>query len=335
MELKLETQLLKNTTIFRSLSEPLLQSILKAPENTLVDYAPKQLIIREAEIGDCMYIILDGAVEVMIRAESSGRDIAIATLRAGDFFGERSLLPGSTGRRNASVRAIHPTKVFRIAKKYVMLSVKRDDFRLEDDEEITMLNYAVHKPGAVPPPAAEKPAAPRAVAKPPATPAPPPPVEPEPGPVPPPFAPDEVRDMIMQLRLFDSLNRHELLSIRDWTEVVTVGPGDFILKESQTGDVMFVILEGKVEIFTLDQDGKIVILATLKKGDYFGEQALMPDSRGKRNAFARSEKVARLIRIPKQYFRLVLNRDSELYKELTRIHAERKQKLIDIKAKSH
>jgi len=61
----------------------------------------------------------------------------------------------------------------------------------------------------------------------------------------------------------------------------------------------------------------------------------MPDSRGKRNAFARSEKVARLIRIPKQYFRLVLNRDSELYKELTRIHAERKQKLIDIKAKSH
>jgi CRP-like cAMP-binding protein len=314
MELQLQTELLRKTPVFRSLSEPLLQSILKAPENRIEDYAPKHLIIRESELGDCMYIILEGSVEVLIRAESSGREIAIATLRAGDFFGERSLLPGSTGRRNATVRSIYQTKVFRIDKKYVLLSVKRDDFHLDDDEEVTMLNLNVHKPvqKVVPP------AAPQVAARPA-----PPPL--------PPLPPDEVRDTIMKLRLFKSLNRDELLTIHDWTEVVTVGPGEFIIKESQVGQAMYVILEGEVEIFTLDHEGKIVILATLNNGDYFGEQALMPDSKGKRNAFVRSDKISRLIKIPKDYFRLVLNRDSDLYKELLRIHTERNVKLHEIK----
>ncbi|OGT81153.1 MAG: hypothetical protein A3I13_04900 [Gammaproteobacteria bacterium RIFCSPLOWO2_02_FULL_47_50] len=302
--LQLHISLLKNTPIFRSLNDDLLEGILNAPENGIKEYAPKQLIIRESEIGDCMYIILEGTVEVLIRAESSNRDISIATLRAGDFFGERSLMPGSTGRRNATIKAVYPTKVFRIDKKYVLLSIKRDDFSLSDDEDVTLINVASSKPAPQPQ----------------ATP---------PKPVMPAFPPDEVRDLIIKIRLFKSLNRDELLTIHEWTEVVKVGPGDFVLKESQPGDAMYVVLEGSVEIFTLDIDGKIVILAHLKTGDYFGEQSLMPDAKGKRNAFARTENESRLIKIPKEYFRLVLKRDSELAKELKKKHEDQKQKLKD------
>ncbi len=304
--LQLHITLLKNTPIFRSLSDDLLRGILNAPENGIKEYAPKQLIIRESEIGDCMYIILEGTVEVLIRAESSNRDISIATLRAGDFFGERSLMPGSTGRRNATIKAVYPTKVFRIDKKYVLLSIKRDDFSLSDDEDVTVINVTNSKPAPAPQPQATPPK-----------------------PVMPAFPPDEVRDLIIKIRLFKSLNRDELLTIHEWTEVVMVGPGDFILKESQPGNAMYVVLEGTVEIFTLDSDGKIVILAHLKTGDYFGEQSLMPDSKGKRNAFARAEKASRLIKIPKEYFRLILNRDSDLAKELKKKHEEQKQKLKD------
>lgn len=303
--LQLQADLLRNTPIFRSLSDDLLEGILQAPENGMEEFEPKQRIVRESEIGNCMYIILEGAVEVSIRAESSNREIVIATLRAGDFFGERSLMPGSTGRRNASVKALFPTKVFRIDKKYVLLSIKRDDFKLEEDEDVTAINFGAKK---APP---EAPATEQKVA--------PPPVEK------PSFPPDEVRDVIMKIRLFNKLNRDELLSIHDWTEVVNVGPGDFVLKESQPGEAMYIILDGMVEIFTLDNDGKIVILAKLTKGDYFGEQALMPDSKGKRNAFARTDKESRLIKIPKEYFRLILNRDSELAKELKQKHDSQKQ----------
>ena len=322
-EKALQIDLLKNTPIFRSLSDDLLDAILQAPENGIEEFAPKQLIVRESEIGDCMYIVLDGMVEVLIRAESSSRDIAIANLRPGDFFGERSLMPGSTGRRNASVKALFATKVFRIDKKYVNLSIKRDDFHLEDDEDVTAINFkgtdkqkaaaAQAKPVPASPPPQPKP-------EPVAQKAPPPPPKPV-------FEPDEVRDLIMSIRLFKRLNRDELLSIHDWTEVINVGPGEFVLKEAQPGEAMFVVLDGSVEIFTLDNDGKIVVLAKLESGDYFGEQALMPDSKGKRNAFARSNKEARLIKIPKEYFRLVLNRDSALVQELRKKHDDNKQKL--------
>jgi len=284
----LQLQLLRKIPIFASLPDFQLKQILNAPENGIEEYAPKQLIVRESEIGECMYIILEGSVEVMIRAMAGGRDITIATLRAGDFFGERSLMPGSSGRRNASVRAAHPAKVFRIDKKYVLLGVKKEVIAEQDiSEDVTEIGAR--------------------------------------------FEPDEVRDTIRKLRLFKSLNHDELKTIRDWTEVVTVGPGDFILKESQTGEHMYVILDGTVEIFTLDKDGKIFILATLKNGDYFGEQALMPDSKGKRNAFARTDMASRLIKIPKEYFRLVLNRDSRLAEELKKTHEKQKQKLKDIR----
>jgi CRP-like cAMP-binding protein len=303
--LQLHTQLLKNIPIFRSLSDDFLQGILNAPENGIVEYEPKHLIIRESEIGDCMYIVLEGTVEVLIRAESSNREISIATLRAGDFFGERSLMPGSTGRRNATIKSVYQTKVFRIDKKYVLLSIKRDDFSLDDDEDVTAINVTSSKPAPTPEPKVpSKPAMPA-------------------------FPPDEVRDLIIKIRLFKSLNRDELLSIHDWTQIVKVGPGDFVLKESQPGDAMYVVLDGEVEIFTLDSDGKIVVLAKLNSGDYFGEQSLMPDSKGKRNAFARSDKESRLVKIPKEYFRLVLNRDSDLAKELKKKHESQKQKLKD------
>lgn len=306
-QVELKAELLRKIPIFRSLSDELLEGIISAAENGMEEFPPKTLIIRESEIGNCMYIILDGSVEVIIRAESSSREISIATLRAGDFFGERSLLPGSTGRRNASIRSIYNTKVFRIDKKYVDLSIKRDDFSLDDDEDVTAINIktAPQKPK----PGVKKPAVQKQ----------------------PPLPPDEVRDMVMKLRLFKSLNRDELLTIHDWTEVITVGPGDFVLKEAQPGEFMFIVLDGTVEIFTLDNDGNIVILAVLKKGDYFGEQALMPDSKGKRNAFARSDKASRLIKIPRDYFRLVLNRDSVLAKELKKKHDDQKQKLKNIR----
>ena len=275
---QIEIELLRNTPIFSQLTNKQLEKILGAPENEIEDYEPKQLIVREAEIGDSMYIILDGTVEVSIRSGSGNREISIAYLREGDFFGEKSLLPDSTGRRNASIRALHATKVFKINKKYVLLGIKKDVEEIEESEDETEVNYN--------------------------------------------FEPDEVRDAIRKLKIFNSLNYEELKSIRDWTEVITVGPGDFVLKQAQQGEHMYVILEGNVEVFILDDDGKIVVLASLNDGEYFGEHALMPDSKGKRNAYARADKEARLVKIPKDYFRLMLKRDSKLAESLKKLKAD-------------
>jgi len=273
--------LLHNIPLFKSLSDNDLLNIIQAPENGIEEYSTREIIVRESEVGDAMYIILEGFVEVTIRNSSSDREVGIATLKPGDFFGEQSLLPWGTGRRNASVRALHSAKVFRIDKKYVLLSIKHDDGEFEDADsaDITVINTK--------------------------------------------FEPDEVRDLIKDMRLFKSLNNQELATIRDWTEVVTFGPGDFVIKKYQQGEHLYVVLDGTAEVFTLDEDGKILILAELAAGDFFGEQALMPDSNGKRNAFVRANNETRLIKIPKEYFRLILSRDDKITAELSEIQKKR------------
>lgn len=256
---------LKKIPIFASLSEAELKAIIDSPDNGYEEYGMKQGIIREAEIGDCMYVILEGTVEVSIKSSGGGREIAIATLRNGDFFGEQSLLPGSEGRRNASVRAFHPTKLFRIDKKHVLLNIDGID---ESEDVTTVPKFKKEE--------------------------------------------EEVRNILRNLRLFKSLADIELDSYPTWTEVVTVGPGDFIIKESEHGEHLYVILDGVVEVFMIDEDGKINILAKLKPGEYFGEQALLEDSNGERNAYVRTDNETRLIKISKTYFKLALKRDSVL-----------------------
>jgi CRP-like cAMP-binding protein len=269
---------LKKIPLFASLTDAELRGIIESPDNGYEEYGMKQGIIREAEIGDCMYVILEGTVEVSIKGGGTGREIAIATLREGDFFGEQSLLPGGEGRRNASVRAFHPSKLFRIDKKHVLLNIDG----IEESEDVTAL------------PAFQK-------------------------------EEQEVRDILRNLRLFKSLADIELDSYPTWTEVITVGPGDFIIKEAEHGEHLYVILDGIVEVFMIDDEGKLNILARLKPGDYFGEQALIEGSRGERNAYVRTDNETRLIKIAKDYFKLALKRDSVLAAALNKTGEAQKQ----------
>ncbi len=282
---KINPSYLSKIPIFASLSNDELQEIINSPDNGYEEYEMKQAIIREEEIGDCMYVILEGTVEVSIKGSSGGREITIATLRAGDFFGEQSLLPGGTGRRNASVRAFHPSKLFRIDKKHVLLNIGG----LDESEDVTVQMFQSGE--------------------------------------------QEVRDMLGKLRIFESLASSELDTYRSWTEVVTVGPGDFVVKEDEPGDHLFLVLEGIVEVFIIDEDGKINILARLKPGEYFGEQALMDDSSGERNAYVRTDNETRLIKIAKDYFKLALKRDSVLAMSLKKVGEAQKEEISKLEGK--
>lgn len=278
-----DPEILRSIPIFSSLSEAELREILNSPDNGIEEFQAKDSIIRESEIGNCMYVILAGVVEVSIRSGGGGREVTIATLREGDFFGDLSLLPDNTDRRNASVRALHPTTVFRIDKKHVLVSVQGE---VDESEDITIQRAPEVSP--------------------------------------------EVMAILKGMRLFNSLTDEELMRIGGWTDIITVGPGDFVLKESEEGEFLYVVLDGTVEIFTLDEAGKITILAEHGSGNYFGEQALLPGSTGKRNAYVRSNDVVRLIQVPKEYFRLVLKRDSVLFEALQKIGQAQKEEIEKI-----
>ncbi len=72
------------------------------------------MICREGEISDTLFIIESGRVAVLARQEA-GKESIITHLRAGDFFGERSLLTGEP--RDASVQALEDTSLFYLNKR--------------------------------------------------------------------------------------------------------------------------------------------------------------------------------------------------------------------------
>lgn len=76
-------------------------------------YPAKSVIIYAADVPDVLYFILDGSVSVLIEDED-GREIILAYLNKGDFFGEMGLF-SDEGNRSAWVRARSACEVAEIS----------------------------------------------------------------------------------------------------------------------------------------------------------------------------------------------------------------------------
>lgn len=98
------------TPIFRELPYEEREKFL--PKFELVIIKKGEDIVSEGELGDAMYVIVSGAVEVWTKR--GGKKITLATLREGDFFGEISLITGET--RTATVTALKETRLMKLKK---------------------------------------------------------------------------------------------------------------------------------------------------------------------------------------------------------------------------
>jgi delta 1-pyrroline-5-carboxylate dehydrogenase len=92
----------------------------------------------------------------------------------------------------------------------------------------------------------------------------------------------------------------EVKNARQWTEIV---------KQGETGDAMYLVLEGELRV-RLMIDGKETILAQLSAGDFFGEMALF--DHGPRSADVIANEDSVLLKISGASFEKVFNLAPEL-----------------------
>ena len=105
---------LRSVSIFSDLSDVELASISK--KMTPYSYSKGEFIVMEETDGQQCYFITHGSVKIT-RSSKEGREVILAILTAGEFFGEMSLLDGET--RSANVLTLEETKV---------LALNRNDF---------------------------------------------------------------------------------------------------------------------------------------------------------------------------------------------------------------
>lgn len=85
-------------------------------------YQPGELIVREGDVGDCMFVIQEGEVEVL--RDEDGTLTVVDTMHAGELFGEMAIVQQTV--RSATVRALSAVRALTIDKKTFLRRIQED-----------------------------------------------------------------------------------------------------------------------------------------------------------------------------------------------------------------
>jgi CRP-like cAMP-binding protein/flavin-dependent dehydrogenase len=85
-------------------------------------YQNGEIIVRQGEIGDCMYVVQDGSVEVVIK--SGEQEVQLNILGKDEFFGEMAIFEQEI--RTATVRALGPARILTIDHKNFLQRIHED-----------------------------------------------------------------------------------------------------------------------------------------------------------------------------------------------------------------
>jgi len=103
-------KVLASVPLFSGLDEDQLATIARGLKRRI--YQERGQIFTKGAPGDGMYLIVSGKVKVAVQEDED--ETIVAVLRAGDFFGELSVIDGEV--RSANVVALEPTEVLFLAK---------------------------------------------------------------------------------------------------------------------------------------------------------------------------------------------------------------------------
>jgi len=105
---------LKGINIFEGLSVSELAAVASVTEE--VDYPVDEIVIREGESGETMYLVIKGEVSVIKgMGEEGGREFELARIGAGDYFGEMALFEDTV--RAASIRTAEASRFLVLHKQ--------------------------------------------------------------------------------------------------------------------------------------------------------------------------------------------------------------------------
>ncbi|MGD0058160.1 MAG: patatin-like phospholipase family protein [Verrucomicrobiia bacterium] len=114
-------QVLESVPVLASLGEELMKGLAERAE--FVGVKKGDLVVRENDPGDALYVVVSGRLQAYTRLKS-GRDRVFATYCDGECFGEMPLLSGET--HWANVRALNDSMLLKIPREDFDALVNRD-----------------------------------------------------------------------------------------------------------------------------------------------------------------------------------------------------------------
>ncbi|HUH98138.1 MAG TPA: cyclic nucleotide-binding domain-containing protein [Anaerolineales bacterium] len=236
-------------------------------------YARNASIIKQGEVGDKFYVLLDGKVDVLIE-QPGGTEILVNQLEAGQYFGEMALM--GNGIRTATVKASsdHDAKVAALDSRAFNDLVS--DSRVLREELSGLI---------------------------------------------------EQRTTANEVRSLSEIKQDDLLSMVKGAQAITFKAGTEIIRQGALGDSFFIIEDGKVDVVIRDAAGSESRVNQLRRGQYFGEMALLGNRRRNASVRASQDGPVRVIELGEEEFQQLINSSDEINQKVQKEARQRKKDL--------
>jgi CRP-like cAMP-binding protein len=110
--------------------------------------------------------------------------------------------------------------------------------------------------------------------------------------------PQPPRQDLPRIPLFSELPPEALKALLERMRLITLAPGDFVVREGARGDSMFLVASGQVRVLKERDKKHLMQLAVLEAGSFFGEIALLRG--GKRAASVQATRPTQLFEINRE-----------------------------------
>lgn len=127
------------------------------------------------------------------------------------------------------------------------------------------------------------------------------------------------QDLLSTIPIFSFLGRSELAAVQELFVEETHQKGDTICRQGDEGDTFYVVLDGELDVIVGEGAGHVI--AVLKRGDFFGEMALLQG--GKRTATVAVGRRARLLSLHRVAFNSLFLKSPKALEYFTRILCKR------------
>jgi NTE family protein len=127
------------------------------------------------------------------------------------------------------------------------------------------------------------------------------------------------QDLLSTIPIFSFLGRNELAAVQELFVEETHQKGDLICRQGDEGDTFYVVLDGELDVLVGEGAGHVI--AVLKRGDFFGEMALLQG--GKRTASVAVGRRARLLSLHRAAFNSLFLKSPKALEYFTRILCKR------------
>lgn len=135
-------------------------------------------------------------------------------------------------------------------------------------------------------------------------------------------------EILQSIPLFSELSDEELNDIAKTSVTQIYKKDNMVLIEEEVGSTMFVILNGRVKISRISDEGREVILSILVDGDFFGEMSILDGQTRSANAVTLEEtemlivRRENFLRMLQDYPQVAINLLKELAHRLRRSDAQ-------------